>query len=129
MIMPIQQAATPKELHRLFVEAFNRRDVETLVDLYEPDAAMVPKPHQLARGEEAIRRALEQLLSLKGTFVLTTSYVIEAADLALLRGEWQLNGTGPDGRNIETTGNDIEVARRQADGTWRFVIDHAFGAS
>lgn len=127
--MPIQGAATPRELHSLFVEAFNRGDLESLFSLYESDAAMVPKPHQLARGQEAIRRALQQLLSLKGTFVLTSSYVIEAGDIALLRGEWQLSGTGPDGRNFENTGRDIEVARRQADGSWRFVIDHAFGAS
>jgi ketosteroid isomerase-like protein len=128
-MMPVRGAATPKELHVLFVEAFNGGDLESLCNLYEPHAAMVPKPHQLARGQQAIRRALQQLISFKGKFVLTSSYVIEVGDVALLRGEWHLNGIGPDGRGFETSGRDIEVARRQSDGTWRFVIDHAFGAS
>jgi ketosteroid isomerase-like protein len=41
---------------------------------------------------------------------------------------WQLTATGPDGSPISMTGHSAEVARRQPDGSWRFVIDNPFVA-
>jgi len=31
--------------------------------------------------------------------------------------------TGPDGQPTAMAGKAIEVVRRQADGTWRFIVD------
>jgi ketosteroid isomerase-like protein len=58
---------------------------------------------------------------------MSTSYVVRTGDLALLRGEWRLSATEPKGKEIELKGKNIEVARRQQDGGWLFVIDHPFG--
>ena len=41
--------------------------------------------------------------------------------------KWVLEGTGPDGKPIKMEGQSAEVARRQPDGTWLFVIDNPFG--
>jgi ketosteroid isomerase-like protein len=35
--------------------------------------------------------------------------------------------TGADGKPIEMRGKSIEVAKRQSDGGWRFVIDSPCG--
>jgi len=51
--------------------------------------------------------------------------VLLAGDIALLRGTWHATGTTPDGAPITLSGTDAVVARRQADGTWRMVIDDA----
>jgi ketosteroid isomerase-like protein len=59
---------------------------------------------------------------------MQTTYCVESGDTALLCGKWQLSGNGPDGSAVEMRGNSIEVVRRQNDGSWRFVIDHPFGA-
>jgi ketosteroid isomerase-like protein len=59
---------------------------------------------------------------------MATRYVLEAGDTAVLSGQWKLTGRGPDGTAMEMTGRSVEVLRRQADGTWLFVLDHPFGA-
>ncbi len=60
--------------------------------------------------------------------VMTTALVVRIGDLALLRGRWTLTGTGPDGKPVAMSGDNVEIARKQPNGTWLFVIDHPFGA-
>jgi uncharacterized protein (TIGR02246 family) len=121
-------ANKPQEIHPLFVEAFNAGDAEAVLALYEPQACLVPQPGQTVTGQEAIRAALQDFLALKGKMRLETTYCVEAGGLALLRSAWHLTGTGPDGNPVELRGNTAEVARRQPDGSWRYVIDHPYGA-
>jgi uncharacterized protein (TIGR02246 family) len=119
---------TPEDLHRAFIIAFNAGDIEAVLRLYETEAALVPQPGQTTTGYAANRRALEQFIALNGHMTMSTSYVVRTGDLALLRGEWRLSATDPKGKEIELKGKNIEVARRQQDGGWLFVIDHPFGA-
>jgi len=37
-------ASTPEQIHRLFEEAFNAGDLDGLMELYEPDAALIAQP-------------------------------------------------------------------------------------
>jgi len=88
----------------------------------------VPQPGQVITGQAAIREALQGFLSLKGRIKLETTHAIEAGDVALLRGQWSLTGTGADGQPIAMGANSSEVVRRQADGRWLYLIDHPYGA-
>lgn len=38
-------------------------------------------------------------------------------------------GTDGDGNAVDLRGVTSELLRRQADGSWKYVIDHPFGAS
>lgn len=118
----------PQEMHPRFVEVFNSADLPALLALYEPNATFVPQPGHSTSGIEAVRGALQQYLALNGTLKMETTYAVESGDIALLRGKWLLQGTGPDGKPVEICGNSIEILRRQSDGSWRFVIDHPLGA-
>jgi uncharacterized protein (TIGR02246 family) len=118
----------PEEIHPRFAAAFNPADLPALLAMYESHATFVAQPGRMATGIDAVRGALQQYLALKGTIKMATTYVVESGDTALLRGTWQLQGTAPDGKPVEMRGNNVEVVRRQADGSWRFVIDHPFGA-
>jgi ketosteroid isomerase-like protein len=122
-------AQTPDQLHPLFLAAFNRGDLDAILALYEPQASLVPQPGLVTQGQDANGQALQQFLALKGQMSMTTSFAIPNGDLALLRSQWSLIGTGPDGKRIELGGRSIEIARRQPNGEWLFVIDHPFGAS
>ena len=119
---------SPDDLHQHFTQAFNSGDLDAVMKLYEPDAALVPQPGHVTTGQAANRQALQTFMALKGRMDITTVYVIRAGNLALLRGEWHLTGTGPDGKQVEMSGKNVEVARRQSNGDWLFAIDHPFGA-
>lgn len=120
---------TPDDLHKRFLDAFNAGDLDAVMALYEDTAVLVPQPGTITSGHQANRQALLQFLALKGTMQMRTVFSLKNDDLALLRGEWSMHGIGPDGKPIEMSGKNMEVARRQSDGTWRFAIDHPFGAS
>jgi ketosteroid isomerase-like protein len=41
--------------------------------------------------------------------------------------DWTLSGTDPNDNAVELAGRTSDVARRQLDGNWVFVIDNPFG--
>ena len=47
-------AREPEQLHGLFEHAFNAGDIEALMALYEPDAALIPQPGVTVEGSAAI---------------------------------------------------------------------------
>jgi uncharacterized protein (TIGR02246 family) len=121
-------ATEPEQIHRLFEQAFNAGDVEALMALYEPDAALIPQPGAVAEGTAAIRDSLRWFLDRRGKITLTRKLVVRVGDLAFLMNRWSLTGgTMPDGSPAELGATTAEVARLQPDGTWLYVIDNAWG--
>jgi len=114
-------------MNAAFGAAVSSGDIEQVLALYEPQALLAPRPGARARGLGEIRAALEELLSLRGTMESRNVWCMEVGELALLQGEWRLVGTTPDGSALELSSRTAEVVRRQPDGTWLYVLDHAFG--
>jgi uncharacterized protein (TIGR02246 family) len=121
-------ARRPEEVDQLFVQAFYAGDLEALVALYEPDASLVQQSGQVVTGREAIRGALQGLLTLCGEFRFELKSVAGTGELALVRSDWSLVGTAPGGCLVNLSGRASEVVRRQPDGTWLYVIDNPFAA-
>ena len=120
-------ARKPEELPRLFAEAFGAHDLEAALALYEPGATLIAQPGEVVKGTEAIREALGATLALAPRFDLEFNNAFEAGDVALLFSDWTLSATDPDGNAVELAGRTTDVARRQADGSWLFVIDDPYG--
>jgi uncharacterized protein (TIGR02246 family) len=120
-------ATTPEQIYRLFEDTFNADDIDGLMELYDPDAALIAQPGSVAQGSEQVRAALQTFLALKGSITLDTKLVVTVGDLAYLSNTWSLRGTGPDGNPVALGATTAEVARRHADGSWRYVIDNAWG--
>jgi ketosteroid isomerase-like protein len=97
------------------------------MSLYETDAAFAVQPGTLAHGSSGVRQSLAAFLAMKGKLDLKVTRVLEAGGLALVAGTWSFTGTGPDGAPVTLTGHNADVVRRQADGSWRFVIDNPWG--
>jgi ketosteroid isomerase-like protein len=92
-----------------------------------PETAFAAQPGSLAHGSAAVRESLAAFVAMKGTLDLKVTRVLEAGGLALVAAVWSFTGTGSDGKPVTLTGRNGDVLRRQADGSWRFVIDNPWG--
>lgn len=106
-----EPARRPEDLGRLFVERANVGDVEGLVALFEPDAVLALPPGEVASGADSIRAAFERLLASRPTFSAGEQ------NPALVNGDLALTSTRI------PAGATAEIARRQPDGTWRWIVD------
>jgi ketosteroid isomerase-like protein len=77
----------------------------------------------LKQGEERLRQNLAPFAAAKARFDFTIQQVIRTGDIALMHTKW--NVSGPQSLSVHA----IEVARRQPDGTWRWLIGDPFTIS
>lgn len=113
----------PNEIHQAFLDAVNAKDLDAILDLYEPDGIAVGLDGVQHRGEAALRAMFADLLSVITHFEGSTRRVLVMGDVALTSAEWRGELVGPDGEVQEATGTTAELLRRQPDGTWRMVVD------
>lgn len=117
----------PARMNEAFAEAFNSRNVDNLLALYEPEAVLrVDGSERSLKGLAAIREELEQLLLAPGMMTSRNNFCVAHGDLALLRADWKL---ATDDGAVIASGSSAEVIRKQPDGKWLYVIDHAAGAA
>jgi uncharacterized protein (TIGR02246 family) len=108
-----EKAMEPEDLARLFVERVNTKDAEGLAALYEREAVLGFPPGQQTVGRDAIRAVYEQMVAGVPRFEVEEPLpTLRFADLAL-------TSTRP----ADNAGGRVQVARRQADGTWLRIID------
>jgi uncharacterized protein (TIGR02246 family) len=118
---------TPEQVLESIVTGINSGDLDRLMPLYENEAAFASRPGSLAHGAPGISEALTGFISMNGKLDLEVTRVLEVDDLALVTGVWSFHGTGPEGEPVRLAAKNADVLRRQADGTWRFVIDNPWG--
>jgi enoyl-CoA hydratase len=119
---PKQPASDPEELGRLFAERASAGDLDGMMALYEHDAAFVGPDGVAAAGRAAIRERLEGLLALAPQLTMLASETVFAGDVALISNRWRVELGGNEG-GTGYDGTSTEVARRQPDGNWQYVID------
>lgn len=120
-------AQKPEECDRLFAERVNAGDVDGVLALYE-DRGCYVLHDGVATGTAAIRPVVEGMIASRPRLEGRMKRVVRAGEgLALLYNDWRLTVGDEDGLSIERSGKAIEVVRRQADGSWLFVIDDPYG--
>lgn len=105
-------AYDPQDLERLLVSRQNVGDVDGMAALYEPQAVLGCGGGRLLHGREAIRRFYAELIAAGRRFEMGEQRA------AIVSGGLALTSTRlPDGTVT------AEIARRQSDGRWLWVID------
>jgi len=107
-----EPAIQPEDLGRFFLDRANAGDVEGLVALYEPGAVLAFPTGTLATGHDEIRKVYAELLAERPSFSSA------GQPPAIINGDLALTST-----RLPGGGATVEVARRQPDGTWRWLID------
>ncbi|MDQ1396055.1 MAG: hypothetical protein QOG64_1314 [Acidimicrobiaceae bacterium] len=120
-------ATEPAQVIEHFVKLFNSGDLDGLMnDLYEDSIVLQPGPGApVASGKAEVRDVLQGFLAMGGTMSLVSAAAIPNGDLALTHSKWRLEVPGADAMEAVTA----EVVRRQADGSWRYIIDNPFGGA
>ena len=106
-----EPSRVPEDLGRYFVQRASDCDVEGLVALYEPDAVLALPGGATARGADAIRAAYHDLLAHRSDFPIIEQHP------AIVLGDVALTSTRT------PSAATAEVARRQSDGSWLWILD------
>jgi len=113
-----------EDAHATLAAAFNTGDLKTVLSMYDSEGIIVPEPGKPVSGKAKFEEAIKAILSIKGKMEIKTVYCLQTGNLALGRSEWSIK----DGNEVKISAKGIEVMKQQTDGTWKIVIDHAFGA-
>jgi len=106
------RAYDPQDLERLLISRQHAGDVDGMAALYESESLLASGGGPLTHGREAIRELFAELVATGRKFQMGEQRP------ALVCGDLALTSTRlPDGTVT------AEVARRQNDGTWQWVID------
>ncbi|MEY9486281.1 ketosteroid isomerase-like protein [Streptomyces calvus] len=119
-------ADRPEEVPAVFAERFNSGDATALAQVYEDGAVLVPQPGSPATGPD-LHAANGRLQGLGVPISVRPRHVYRSGDVALLIVDWVIDGTDGEGRAVHVEGTATDIARRGADGRWRYVIDNPFG--
>jgi len=113
-----------EDAHSTLAAAFNTGDVSTVLNMYDYNGVFVPEPGKAVSGKQKFEEAIKAILSIKGKMEIKTVYCLQSGDVAVGRSEWNIT----DGKEVKISAKGIELMKQQPDGTWKILIDHAFGA-
>jgi uncharacterized protein (TIGR02246 family) len=113
-------AHSPEEICRLFRQHMREGDIDSVLTLYDPDAVFLNQSGEAKKGKEALRLELAPFAAMKAIFDFDIKQVVLSGDIALIHTRWKVS------LPREMSLYAIEVARRQADSTWRWLIGDPF---
>lgn len=130
-------AKTPEELLRLLGERIVAKDIDGIVALHEPTAALVNYDGSIISGHKQIRAFYidwfksNPVLTVNPLQVLVNGGQRGAGGKVINRtasimGNYKLEQTGADGNPESFTGNFCDIVRQQPNGTWLYLQDNPY---
>jgi uncharacterized protein (TIGR02246 family) len=113
-------AKSPEEICRIFQQYMAEGDIDSVLSVYDPEAVFLNQSGEVKKGEEGLRQELAPFAAKKASFEFNIRQVIQSGNIALMHTEWKVSS--PQQMSVYA----IEVARRQPDGTWRWLIGDPF---
>jgi uncharacterized protein (TIGR02246 family) len=117
-------ARTPEELLPMITAAINAGDPSEVVKYFDEEGCFALPDGALVRGRSELLAMYEQRLALQPELTTRAAKILQAGDVALVTNVWSTRL-----RNGEMNGMDsfegvaTLVLRRQADGSWRILVD------
>ncbi len=106
--------------------AAQAKQADAWVAFYADDAVVLPPNDKMVTNKDAIRKTITDLLALPGLSVSWQTTKAEAArsgDLAYTYGAYELTSNDAKGRPTTDHGKYSEVWKKQADGSWKCIVD------
>jgi len=106
--------------------AASTASVDAWMAFYAADAIVLLPDDQLASGKELLRHAVSRLLAQPHLSVAWRPIKVDVArsgDVAFLIGAYELRFVDALGAPVSDRGRRLEIWRKQADGTWKCIVD------
>lgn len=113
-----------EDVHSTLANAFNTGDANIVMSMYDVAGIIVPEPGKPVSGKEKFEQAIKAILAIPGKMEIKTVYCMQTGNIAVGRSEWNIT----DNNEVKISAKGIEVMQQQSDGSWKIIIDHAFGA-
>jgi uncharacterized protein (TIGR02246 family) len=116
-----------RDLEAAWVKDANSKDAEKWLAYYADDASVLQANYPVAKGRDAIRTGLKQIVTdpaLALNFHADVVEVSASADMAYTQGSYEMTTTDPNTKTpVTEKGKYLTVYRKQADGLWKAVED------
>ncbi|WP_194923269.1 YybH family protein [Catenulispora pinisilvae] len=119
----------PAKLPILFQDTLNAGAIEDVLALFAPGAGMRTVAGEIISGDDALRAEISGTVAAGGRLTNVQRHTLLGADTALLVTDWTMEIDGPGGERVTATGTTANIARRDADGDWRFTMLNPLGTS
>ncbi|MEU0369305.1 hypothetical protein ABZ070_03415 [Streptomyces sp. NPDC006283] len=130
-------AQTPAELLQLLGERIVTKDVDGIIALHEPHAAIVNYDGSIVRGHKEIRAFYVEWFKSDPVLTVNPRQTVVAGGkragnakvrsrTAAIMGDYSLEQTAPDGTRESFTGNFCDTVQEQPNGTWLYVQDNPY---
>jgi len=115
-----------RELEVAMSAAAEAKNLDKVVSYYADDAAVFAPNTAAATTKEAIRsvwKAVFAPAASSGGWKAARVEVAKSGDLAYTSGTYDGATMGADGKSAKDSGNYLTVWKKQADGTWKILVD------
>ncbi len=129
MTVNYQLAERPEDIVPALLQHLNSLDTEVMLGFYDSEGILVNAQGVPQAGRDAIRAELAKYFSLGLSMQITARHIFVAGDIASLVLDWSYIGTARDGSAVHMVATANDIARRGADGKWRYLIDNPFGTA
>ncbi|MFF4037617.1 YybH family protein [Streptomyces sp. NPDC001816] len=130
-------AKTPAELLQLLGERIKAKDVDGIIALQEPEAAIVNYDGSIIRGREDIRAFYVEWFKSDPVLTVNPLQTVLAGGKrakdgtvrgrsASIMGKYTLEQTRADGTRESFSGNFCDTVHEQPNGTWLYVQDNPY---
>jgi len=113
-------------------QAWAAKDAEKALAFYADDAILIVPGEDAIQGKTALAASLKGMLAdpaISLTFKASKVDIAKSGDLAYAEGSYQLTVTDPATHQpVHDHGNYLTTFRKQADGSWKAVVDAAVSA-
>lgn len=127
---PAQSAKSASDALRgadeAWMKVFSAKDVEKSVAFCEEKGAVLSPNAPIAEGKEAIAKSFAgffTLPNLKLTWHADKVAVARSGELGYTSGTYQMTFSDPAGKTIPDKGKYVTVWEKQADGSWKVLLD------
>lgn len=130
-------ATSPEQLLKLLGERIVAKDIDGIIALHEPEAAIVNWDGSIIRGRAAIRTFYLDWFNSNPVLTVNPRQTVVAGGwrtwdnklrqrTASIMGDYSLEQDAADGTRESFTGNFCDTVEEQLDGTWLYVQDNPY---